>query len=63
MTNGICALICLGETKNSGMVWPFTSTDVPSSTVGKGVPVVLLTLEDREFPNTATIMPGATAGV
>src|ERR1700689_880215 len=38
--NGICALTCVGETKISGMGWPFTVRQLEAKAVGKGISLV-----------------------
>src|SRR5579863_7784755 len=57
--NGICALTCVGETKISGIGWPFTVRQLLAKAVGKGIVLVARLVGLSELPNTEIKPPGA----
>src|SRR5206468_212686 len=55
--NGSWPLILVGETRKSGINWPFTVTHESPSTVGAGLALLETVLEARFDPSTLTNPP------
>src|SRR5712692_8752163 len=60
VSQGTCALICVGLAKNSGAGRPLILSDAPPRLVGRGVLVAPAVLLARSVPNRDTIDPAAT---
>src|ERR1700733_3390614 len=58
-SNGTCALICPGATKNSGALVPLNVTLTPRSDVGSGSPPGTANCEMKLLPKIERIAPGA----
>ena len=58
---GICAFTCVGETKISGIGWPFTVMQLLPSAVGTGIWLVARLVGLRFDPYSVINPPGAAA--
>src|ERR1051325_9168520 len=58
--NGICALICVGETNKIGNGWPFTVRQLSASAVGTGISLVARFVGASWLPKIEISPPGAT---